>query len=243
MIQVSGTFGSRQEEAQRLGRILRPKEGERPARFYTLVTRDTREMDFAHHRQLFLTEQGYSYEILDESELISGADHGSSEPAGLQRAEARASLSCIDRLPLNRAERSSTDEPVRYRGCPSSSTSSVSLIRTSEPVLAEELLGGRRWRGWWWAGSRKLSCWFMPRRKRPPRRVAANGTHAPSCVGKGRVGGEARSMANDESRTSVVTTTVGRPPVAVNLSDGPLPTSSLDPPGRQPCLARSASSR
>ncbi len=69
MIQVSGTFGSRQEEAQRLGRILRPKEGEKPACFYTLVTRDTREMDFAHHRQLFLTEQGYSYEIVDESEL------------------------------------------------------------------------------------------------------------------------------------------------------------------------------
>jgi len=69
MIQVSGTFGSRQEEAQRLGRILRPKDGELPARFYTLVSRDTREMDFAHHRQLFLTEQGYSYEILDESDL------------------------------------------------------------------------------------------------------------------------------------------------------------------------------
>lgn len=69
MVQVSGTFGSRQEEAQRLGRILRPKPGEAPATFYTLVTRDTREMDFAHHRQLFLTEQGYSYEILDESDL------------------------------------------------------------------------------------------------------------------------------------------------------------------------------
>jgi DNA excision repair protein ERCC-3 len=69
MIQVSGTFGSRQEEAQRLGRILRPKEDEGRARFYTLVSRDTREMDFAHHRQLFLTEQGYSYEILDESDL------------------------------------------------------------------------------------------------------------------------------------------------------------------------------
>jgi DNA excision repair protein ERCC-3 len=70
MIQVSGTFGSRQEEAQRLGRILRPKAGERPARFYTVVSRDSREMDFAHHRQLFLTEQGYSYEILDESDLV-----------------------------------------------------------------------------------------------------------------------------------------------------------------------------
>jgi DNA excision repair protein ERCC-3 len=71
MVQVSGTFGSRQEEAQRLGRILRPKGGDDPAHFYTLVTRDTREMDFAHHRQLFLTEQGYSYEILDESDLAS----------------------------------------------------------------------------------------------------------------------------------------------------------------------------
>jgi len=76
MIQVSGTFGSRQEEAQRLGRILRPKEGE-PARFYTLVTRDTREMDFAHHRQLFLTEQGYSYEIMDEGDIVAGAPAGS----------------------------------------------------------------------------------------------------------------------------------------------------------------------
>ena len=71
MIQISGTFGSRQEEAQRLGRILRPKEGEQPARFFTLVSRDTREMDFAHHRQLFLTEQGYNYEIVDESELAT----------------------------------------------------------------------------------------------------------------------------------------------------------------------------
>jgi DNA excision repair protein ERCC-3 len=70
MIQVSGTFGSRQEEAQRLGRILRPKDGE-PAHFFTLITRETREMDFAHHRQLFLTEQGYSYEILDESTIMA----------------------------------------------------------------------------------------------------------------------------------------------------------------------------
>lgn len=73
MIQISGTFGSRQEEAQRLGRILRPKDGSEPAHFYTLISRDTREMDFAHHRQLFLTEQGYSYEILDESEILAGA--------------------------------------------------------------------------------------------------------------------------------------------------------------------------
>ena len=68
-VQISGTFGSRQEEAQRLGRILRPKTGGEVAHFYTLVSRDTRELEFAHHRQLFLTEQGYSYSILDGDDV------------------------------------------------------------------------------------------------------------------------------------------------------------------------------
>ncbi|HYF91366.1 MAG TPA: DNA repair helicase XPB [Symbiobacteriaceae bacterium] len=63
-IQVSGTFGSRQEEAQRLGRILRPKADGSGAHFYTLVTRETKEQEFAAKRQLFLTEQGYRYEIV-----------------------------------------------------------------------------------------------------------------------------------------------------------------------------------
>ncbi len=63
LIQVSGKYGSRQEEAQRLGRILRPKSDGRTARFYTLVTLRTCEEDFARHRQLFLTEQGYGYQI------------------------------------------------------------------------------------------------------------------------------------------------------------------------------------
>jgi len=71
LIQVSGTFGSRQEEAQRLGRILRPKPSGEIAYFYTLVTRDTREQDFAHHRQMFLTEQGYSYNVMDGAALLS----------------------------------------------------------------------------------------------------------------------------------------------------------------------------
>ena len=63
-IQVSGTFGSRQEEAQRLGRVLRPKtNGDNSARFYTVVTRDSTEQEFSARRQLFLTEQGYRYEI------------------------------------------------------------------------------------------------------------------------------------------------------------------------------------
>ncbi len=69
LIQVSGTFGSRQEEAQRLGRVLRPKPGGRAAYFYTLVSRDTREIDFAHNRQLFLAEQGYDYQIAEADSL------------------------------------------------------------------------------------------------------------------------------------------------------------------------------
>jgi DNA excision repair protein ERCC-3 len=68
-IQVSGTFGSRQEEAQRLGRILRPKSDGRGARFYSLVARDTIDQDFAQNRQRFLAEQGYSYRIIDADEI------------------------------------------------------------------------------------------------------------------------------------------------------------------------------
>ena len=64
-IEVSGGFGSRQEEAQRLGRILRPKQGENRAFFYALVSAETREEEFSAHRQLFLVEQGYRYNILD----------------------------------------------------------------------------------------------------------------------------------------------------------------------------------
>jgi DNA excision repair protein ERCC-3 len=68
-VQVSGTFGSRQEEAQRLGRILRPKPGANQAYFYTLVSRDTTEQEFALKRQLFLCEQGYEYHIADAEEI------------------------------------------------------------------------------------------------------------------------------------------------------------------------------
>ncbi|MCK5240791.1 MAG: helicase, partial [Candidatus Thorarchaeota archaeon] len=69
-IQVSGTFGSRQEEAQRLGRIIRPKTDGSFARFYSIITRDSRDMDFAAKRQLFLTEQGYQYVISSADEEI-----------------------------------------------------------------------------------------------------------------------------------------------------------------------------
>ncbi|MGB9867540.1 MAG: DNA repair helicase XPB [Bacillota bacterium] len=69
-IQVSGTFGSRQEEAQRLGRVLRPKPDGGPAYFYTLVTRDSSEEEYARKRQRFLVEQGYQYRIHDSPETL-----------------------------------------------------------------------------------------------------------------------------------------------------------------------------
>lgn len=68
-IQISGSFGSRQEEAQRLGRLLRPKPNGASASFYTLVTRDTVDQDFAQNRQRFLAEQGYAYTIFDAHDL------------------------------------------------------------------------------------------------------------------------------------------------------------------------------
>ena len=71
MIQISGTFGSRQEEAQRLGRILRPKSNGQLAHFYTLVTKDSQDQEFGANRQLFLTEQGYQYTILYADEVAA----------------------------------------------------------------------------------------------------------------------------------------------------------------------------
>ena len=68
-VQVSGSFGSRQEEAQRLGRIMRPKSDGRQAHFYTVVARDTKDQEFAAHRQRFLAEQGYAYEIIEADDL------------------------------------------------------------------------------------------------------------------------------------------------------------------------------
>jgi DNA excision repair protein ERCC-3 len=70
-IQVSGSFGSRQEEAQRLGRVLRPKADGRAARFYAIVARDTLDQDFAAHRQRFLAEQGYAYRIVDADDILN----------------------------------------------------------------------------------------------------------------------------------------------------------------------------
>ena len=74
-IQISGTFGSRQEEAQRLGRILRPKVDGRQAFFYSLVTKETIDQDYSANRQRFLTEQGYRYVILYDEEIPDALHH------------------------------------------------------------------------------------------------------------------------------------------------------------------------
>ncbi len=98
-VQVSGTFGSRQEEAQRLGRILRPKADGGRARFYTVVSRDTNDTEFAQRRQRFLAEQGYAYQLVDAGALLAGHDvpapggagapAGAAEDPGTGAAEAR----------------------------------------------------------------------------------------------------------------------------------------------------------
>ena len=80
-VQISGTFGSRQEEAQRLGRVLRPKSHDKETIFYTLVTDDTREMRFAANRQMFLTEQGYSFAIREAKKEFPKMDWTGSELA------------------------------------------------------------------------------------------------------------------------------------------------------------------
>jgi DNA excision repair protein ERCC-3 len=69
-VQVSGTFGSRQEEAQRLGRLLRPKGDGRQAHFYSVVSRDSVDAEYAAHRQRFLAEQGYAYRIVDADDIL-----------------------------------------------------------------------------------------------------------------------------------------------------------------------------
>lgn len=94
-IQVSGTFGSRQEEAQRLGRILRPKAHERETVFYTIVTEDTCEVTFAANRQLFLTEQGYQYRIERARSAFPDADWTGTEdlPVGVSAPDTDSTAS------------------------------------------------------------------------------------------------------------------------------------------------------
>jgi superfamily II DNA or RNA helicase len=99
-IQVSGTFGSRQEEAQRLGRILRPKADGGRARFYTVVSRDTNDTDFAQRRQRFLAEQGYAYRLVDAAyERRSVAVSSNLHPAGFDELMPKTlATATVDRL-------------------------------------------------------------------------------------------------------------------------------------------------
>jgi DNA excision repair protein ERCC-3 len=110
-IQVSGTFGSRQEEAQRLGRILRPKSDGRPAHFYTVVTRDTRDQDFSANRQLFLTEQGYRYTIEDAESL--GLLNGANRVNGAKKAKSATAPKPAKSAKSARAARPSTAKRTR----------------------------------------------------------------------------------------------------------------------------------
>ncbi|HUS15672.1 MAG TPA: DNA repair helicase XPB [Chloroflexia bacterium] len=128
-IQVSGTFGSRQEEAQRLGRILRPKVDGSIARFYTLVTRDTKDQDFSANRQLFLTEQGYRYTISDAHEIVPEidakvvAEQHLLEQEGADVLRARAAERRQARLAL--VEESEDDEAPRRGRKPGTTTTTA----------------------------------------------------------------------------------------------------------------------
>ena len=114
-IQVSGTFGSRQEEAQRLGRVLRPKADGRQAHFYTVVSRDTLDQEYAAHRQRFLAEQGYAYTIVDADDLpgpgeVNGPDWVD-EPARLSGGGLHGRFPPVARHPP-RTPRAGQDQAV-----------------------------------------------------------------------------------------------------------------------------------
>jgi DNA excision repair protein ERCC-3 len=118
-IQISGTFGSRQEEAQRLGRILRPKKDGSIANFYTLVTRDTKDQDFSTNRQLFLTEQGYSYNIVDAADIVPGLPAKMAElEAELERKKLSGEWDIearLERLKADEEENATGEKPRRGR--------------------------------------------------------------------------------------------------------------------------------
>ncbi len=116
-IQVSGTFGSRQEEAQRLGRVLRPKSDGSSATFYSIVTLGSKDQDFAGKRQLFLTEQGYAYEILE-----AGAD---GVPPTIQSTQEHRSEAATDANSASQKAHGGAQHRPLSPDLPASSTDSV----------------------------------------------------------------------------------------------------------------------
>jgi DNA excision repair protein ERCC-3 len=149
-IQVSGTFGSRQEEAQRLGRILRPKSDGAPAHFYTLVTRDSKDQDFSANRQLFLTEQGYRYDITDAEELVPGLSATLAEEQAILDTQgvdalqewvaARRGRRSLAAPLLGDGEDAGGDPPKRRRGRPPKArpapAAATSPLTPEEPLAA-----------------------------------------------------------------------------------------------------------
>jgi DNA excision repair protein ERCC-3 len=142
-IQVSGTFGSRQEEAQRLGRILRPKKDGSIANFYSFVTRDTKDQDFSTNRQLFLTEQGYSYNITDAATILPELP---SRMAALEAELERKKLSGewdieerLERRKRTAVSEDETGEPKPKRG---RKPKAEPVATETEAMLADDIAAG-----------------------------------------------------------------------------------------------------
>jgi DNA excision repair protein ERCC-3 len=142
-IQVSGTFGSRQEEAQRLGRILRPKKDGSIANFYSLVTRDTRDQDFSTNRQLFLTEQGYSYNIVDASTILPELpSRMAALDAELERKKLSGEWDIEERLERRRGSTTSEDEGGEGKPKRGRASEAESTPPDPEPAMQADIAAG-----------------------------------------------------------------------------------------------------
>jgi superfamily II DNA or RNA helicase len=142
-IQVSGTFGSRQEEAQRLGRILRPKKDGSIANFYSLVTRDTRDQDFSTNRQLFLTEQGYSYNIIDASSILPELpSHIAALEADLERKKLSGEWDIEERLDRRRHSAVSDEERGEAKPRRGRASQAAPPAPEPEPALQADIAAG-----------------------------------------------------------------------------------------------------
>ena len=142
-IQVSGTFGSRQEEAQRLGRILRPKKDGSIANFYSLVTRDTKDQDFSTNRQLFLTEQGYSYNIADASIILPDlATKMAALEADLEQKKLSGEWDIEDRLERRKHTAVSGEEPGEPKLKRGRKPGAQAAEAVAEVAVAEDVAAG-----------------------------------------------------------------------------------------------------
>jgi superfamily II DNA or RNA helicase len=142
-IQVSGTFGSRQEEAQRLGRILRPKKDGSIANFYSFVTRDTKDQDFSTNRQLFLTEQGYSYNITDAATILPELPARiAALEAELERKKLSGEWDIEERLERRKRVSVSDDETGEPKSKRGRKPKAAAIETAAEVVVAEDVAAG-----------------------------------------------------------------------------------------------------